>query len=159
MPTRNKPLRVNVQTLYRWLCFHHEQCSLCKKPVGYGAQVEVYMPKVEPAHYQTEVEEFQAADDYCNILAHQQEQGNFTMYAMYMACGDCSIRITIEEAISVAIPLLEYARSLQHERLWIAVLLLYETGAYGNYQQFLIHSSVPTSIEKIYARARQSIDV
>ena len=75
MPTRNKPLRVNLQTLYRWSRFHHEQCSLCKKPVGYGAQVEVYMPKVEPAHYQTEVEEFQAADDYCNILAHQQEQG------------------------------------------------------------------------------------
>ena len=42
--------------------------------------------------------------------------------------------------------------------LWIAVLLLYEPGAYGNYQQFLIHSTVPASIEKIYARARQSID-
>lgn len=156
MPTRNQPLRVNLQTLYRWSRFHHEQCSLCYKPAGYGALVEVYMPKVEPAHYQTEAEELQAADDYCNALADQQEQGNFTRYAMYRACGDCASRITIEEVSSVAAPILASARSLQHERLWIAVLLLYEPGAYGNHQQILIHSSMEAEIEQIYARARQS---
>ena len=155
MLRRNQPLRVNLQTLYRWSRFHHELCSLCNKPTGYGAQVEVYMPKVEPAYYQTEAEEFQAADDYCNALADQQEQGNFTRYAMYVACGDCASRITIEEVSSVAAPILASARSLQHERLWIAVLLQYEPGAYGNYQQFLIHSTASTSIEQIYARARQ----
>src|SRR5207249_865948 len=109
----------NLQTLYRWSRFHHEWCSLCHKPVGYGAQVEVYMPKVEPADYQTEAEELQAADDYCNALADQQEQGNFTRYAMYVACGDCASRITIEEVSSFAVPILASARSRQHEQLWI----------------------------------------
>jgi hypothetical protein len=156
MLTRNQPLRVNLQTLYRWSRFHQEPCGLCKKPAGYGAQVEVYMPKVEFAYYQTEAEELQAADDYCNALADQQEQGNFTRYAMYRACGDCASRIIIEEVSSVAAPILASARSLQHERLWIAVLLQYEPGAYGNYQQILIHSSISASIEQIYARARQS---
>jgi hypothetical protein len=155
MSTRNEPLRVNLQTLYRWSHFRHEPCDLCNKPAGYGAQVEASMPKVEPAHYQTEAEELQAADDYCNALADQQEQGNFTRYAMYRACGDCASRITIEGVSSVAAPILASARSLQHERVWIAVLLQYESGAYGNYQQFLIYSSVSTSIEQIYARARQ----
>jgi hypothetical protein len=154
--TRNQSLLVNLQTLYRWSHFRHESCDLCKKPAGYGAQVEVYMPKVELAHYQTEAEELQAADDYCNALADQQEQGNFTRYAMYRVCGDCASRITIEDVSSVAAPILASVRSLQHERLWIAVLLQYKPGAYGNSQQILIHSSISTSIEQIYARARQS---
>ena len=79
MPTSDTPLRVNFQMLYHWSRFPHERCHLCNQPVGYGAQVEVYMPKVEPGNYQTEEEAFQAADDYCNALADQQQQGNFTM--------------------------------------------------------------------------------
>jgi hypothetical protein len=71
----NIPLRVNLQMLYRWSQFEHENCQLCKGPVGYGALAEVYTPPPERSKdHQTEAEAFQAADDYCNALADRQEK-------------------------------------------------------------------------------------
>jgi hypothetical protein len=62
----------------------------------------------------------------------------------------------IEDVSQVAVPILTTVLTQQRERLWIAVFLQYEPGAYGKYQPFFMHSHIPTSIEKIYARARQN---
>ena len=156
MPTSDTPLRVNLQMLYSWSRFQHDYCQLCKGPVGYGALAEVYTPRVEPGNYQTEAEAFQAADDYCNALADQQEAGQFTLYAMYPVCDECASRMIIEDVSDFAAPLLSTVRAEPREHLWMAVCLQYEPGAYGRYQPFLIHSSIPTPVEQIYARARQS---
>ncbi len=156
MPTSDTPLRVNLQTLYRWSRFQHEQCGRCKKPIDYGALAEVYTPRPEPGNYTTEEEEFQAADDYCNALADRQEQGHFTLYAMYPVCDECASTMILEDVSDFAAPLLSTVRAEPREHLWMAVCIQYEPGAYGKYQPFLIHSSIPTPVEQIYARARQS---
>ncbi len=107
-------------------------------------------------NFQTEAEAFQAADDYCNALADQQEAGQFTIYAMYPVCGECASRMIIEDVSDFAAPLLSTVRAEPREHLWIAVCVQYEPGAYGRYQPFLIYSYIPTPVEEIYARARQS---
>lgn len=130
-----------------WSRFHHEQCGRCKKPIDYGALAEVYTPRPEPGNYTTEEEEFQAADDYCNALADRQEQGQFTLYAMYPVCGECASTMILEDVSDFAAPLLSTVRAEPREHLWIAVCIQYEPGAYGKYQPFLIHSYIPTPIE------------
>ena len=154
MPAKKTPLRVNLQRIYRW-SFPHDYCQLCKGSIGYGALVETYTPPpAERNPSQTEAEAFQAADDYCNALADRQEEGQFTMYAMYPVCGECASRLIIEDISDFAAPLLSIIRE-QQESLWMAVCLQYEPGAYGKYQPFFIHSYLPLPLEQIYSQARK----
>jgi len=131
-------------------------CSQCQAPVGDGALAELYMPLHPPTTYTSEAEAFQAADDACNALADQQEQGIFTLYATQMYCGTCAEKAIVEDIGSVAAQVIADLRQAHLEQFWVATHLQYEPGAYGKYQPFFIHGIQPASLQLIYSRACHS---
>lgn len=150
------PLRVNLQIMWRWARYPENSCSQCQAPVGDGALAELYMPLHPPATSTSEAEAFQAADDACNTLADQQEQGIFTLYGTQMYCGMCAEQAIVENVGGIAAQVLAELRQAPLPQFWIATLLQYEPGAYGKYQPFFIHGSGPASIPLIYSRACRS---
>jgi hypothetical protein len=148
-----KPLRFNLHMVYRWARFPRERCDRCKQPIGYGAEVEFYMPIVRQRKYKTELEKLEAADGYCNTLASEQERGHFTMHAMYMSCGDCASQEIVDDIGPLAIPILSDARLQQLDQFWIAMFIQYEPGPYGKCLPFMIYSQIPTTLEEIYTCA------
>ncbi len=154
--TTPPPLRVNLQMMWRWASYPANVCSQCQEPVEDGALAELYMPLHPPVTYASEAEAFQAADDACNALADQQEQGIFTLYGTQMYCGTCAEKAIVEDIGKLAAQVLADLRQAHLEQFWVATHLQYEPGAYGKYQQFFIHGIQPASLQLIYSRACHS---
>lgn len=125
------PLRVNLQVLRKWAHYPQESCSQCRAPVGDRALAELYMPLHLPTTYASGAEAFQAADDACNALADQQEQGIFTVYRMQLYCGACAEKAIVEDVGAVAQVVISSLRTSPQEQFWVATRLQYEPGAYG----------------------------
>ena len=151
--TTPSPLRVNLQILWRWARYPEDSCSQCQAPVGDGALAELYMPVHPPVPYTSEAEAFQAADDACNALSDQQEQGIFALYGRQMYCGACAKLAIVEDVGGIAAQVLAELCQAPQPQFWIATLLQYEPGAYGKYQPLFIHGSGPASLPLIYSRA------
>lgn len=150
------PLRVNFQIMWRWSSYPANVCSQCQAPIKDGALAELYMPLHPPTTYTSEAEAFQAADDACNALADQQEQGIFTLYGTQMYCETCAEKAIVEDIGSVAAQVIADLRQAHLEQFWIATHLKYEPGAYGKYQPFFIHGIQSASLQLIYSRACHS---